>query len=144
VLIAVNRQAAITRAFLIGAACNLGANLLAIPAATLLLGRPEWALYAAAAITILSELVLYLVFRPLLTGEGLAPGVAGLSWRPLLAALAMGAVMLALRWPLGAPIGTAAAVIVAPPTYALALWLIGGVGAEERALAMRILGRGTG
>lgn len=142
VLIAVNRQAAITRAFVIGAAVNLALNLAAIPAASLLLGRPEWGLYAASAITILSELVLYLVFRPLLAGEGLAPGVARLSWRPLLASLAMGAAMLALRWPLGAPIGTAAAILVAPPVYALALWLLGGVGAEERALARRIMGRG--
>ena len=82
-----------------------------------------------------------MVFRPLLAGESLAPGVAGLAWRPLLASLAMGAAMLALRWPLGAPLGSAAAIIVAPPVYALALWLIGGVGAEERALVQRILGR---
>ncbi|WP_370650093.1 oligosaccharide flippase family protein [Oscillochloris sp. ZM17-4] len=141
VLIAVNRQAAITRAFVIGAAVNLALNLAAIPAASLLLDRPEWGLYAAAAITILSELVLYLVFRPLLAGEGLAPGVSRLSWRPLLASLAMGAAMLALRLPLGAPLGTALAILAAPPVYALALWLLGGVGAEERALAMRILGR---
>ncbi|MEI7645939.1 MAG: oligosaccharide flippase family protein [Chloroflexales bacterium] len=142
VLIAVSRQAAITRAFLIGAACNLAANLLAIPAATLLLGRPEWGLYAAAAITILSEFVLYMVFRPLLVSEGLAPGVAGLAWRPLLAALVMGSVMLALRWPLGAPLGSAAAILAAPPVYALALWLLGGVGADERALVKKIVGKG--
>ncbi len=141
VLIAVNRQAAITRAFLIGAVCNLAANLLSIPAATLLLGRPEWGLYAAAAITILSEFVLYMVFRPLLVSEGLAPGIAGLSWRPLLAALAMGAAMLALRWPLGSPLGSIAAILVAPPTYILALWLLGGVGDEERVLVKKILGK---
>src|SRR5690606_41318030 len=64
VLIAVNRQAAITRAFLLGAAFNLGANLLLIPLLATYLGRPEWGLYAAAAVTILSELVLYAVFRP--------------------------------------------------------------------------------
>lgn len=141
VLIAVNRQAAITRAFLIGAVCNLAANLLSIPAATLLLGQPEWGLYAAAAITILSEFVLYMVFRPLLVSEGLAPGIAGLSWRPLLAALAMGATMLALRWPLGSPLGSIAAILVAPPTYILALWLLGGVGNEERVLVKKILGK---
>ncbi len=141
VLIAVNRQAAITRAFLIGAAFNLAANLLAIPAATLLLGRPEWGLYAAAAITILSEFVLYMVFRPLLVSEGLAPGVARLAWRPLLAALAMGAAMLALRWALGAPSGSAAAIVVAAPSYVLALWLLGGVENEELALVRRMMGR---
>lgn len=141
VLIAVNRQAAITRAFIIGAVANLAMNLAAIPAASLLLGRPVWGLYAAAAITIVSELVLYQVFRPLLAGEGLAPGLARLAWRPLLAALAMGMVMVALRWPLGAPLGTAAAILAAPPAYALALWLLGGVGADERALVLRVLGR---
>ncbi|NTV62945.1 MAG: oligosaccharide flippase family protein, partial [Oscillochloris sp.] len=141
VLIAVSRQAAITRAFLIGAACNLALNLLAIPGAELLLGKPEWGLYAAALITILSEVVLYIVFRPLLTGEGLAPRIAHLSWRPLLAALAMGGAMAGLRWPLGAPWGTAAAILVAPPIYGLALWLLGGIGPDERALVRRIIAR---
>jgi O-antigen/teichoic acid export membrane protein len=140
-LIAVNRQSAITRAFLIGAAFNLAANLVAIPTATLLLGRPAWGLYAAAAITILSELLLYFVFRPLLRAEGLAPPLAALSWRPALAALAMGAAMLGVRlllpdWP-----GAIAAALAAPPVYAAALWALGGIGAEERALALRILGK---
>lgn len=140
-LIALDRQRSITTAFLIGAAFNLAANLVAIPAATLALGRPEWALYAAAAITIVSELVLYLVFRPLLRGEGLAPHLAALSWRPLLAALAMGAAMLGIKallpdWP-----GSVAAALVAPAAYGAALWALGGIGAEERALALRILGR---
>lgn len=140
-LIALDRQSSITRAFVIGAAFNLTANLVAAPVATLALGRPEWALYAAAAITILSELVLYLVFRPLLRQEGLPPPLAALSWRPALAALAMGAAMLGVKalipdWP-----GSVAAGLVAPAVYAGALWAAGGVGAEERALALRILGR---
>jgi hypothetical protein len=42
---------------------------------------------------------------------------------------------------LGAPIGTIAAILAAPPAYALALWLLGGIGAEERALVKRIMGR---
>lgn len=148
-LIAVDRQAAITRAFLIGAAFNFTTNLVAVPLASAALGRPEWGLYAAATITILSELVLYLVFRPLLRGEGLAPPLAAISWRPLLAALAMGAVMLGVRlavpawesavvpgWP-----GAALAALAAPPAYAAALWALGGIGADERALALRIIGR---
>jgi len=140
-LIAVNRQAAITRAFLVGASFNLAANLVAVPVASLVLGRPEWGLYAAAVITVLSELVLFLVFRPLLRAEGLTPPLLRLSWRPALAALAMGAAMLGLKllvagWP-----GALLAALVAPPVYAAALWAIGGIGAEERALALRILGR---
>lgn len=140
-LIALDRQSAITRAFLIGAAFNLAANLLAVPVASAVLGRPVWALYAAAIITILSELVLYLVFRPLLRSEGLTPPLLALSWRPALAALAMGAAMLGVQallpdWP-----GSIAAALVAPAVYGLALLAAGGIGAEERALAMRILGR---
>ena len=140
-LIAVNRQAAITRAFLIGAAFNLAANLVAVPVASLVLGRPEWGLYAAAVITVLSELVLFMVFRPLLRAEGLTPPLLRLSWRPALAALAMGAAMLGVKllvagWP-----GAILAALVAPLVYAAALWAIGGIGAEERALALRILGR---
>lgn len=141
VLIAVNRQTAITRAFLIGAAFNLVANLVAIPLASMALGRPEWGLYAAATITIISELVLYLVFSPLLRSEGLRPGLSGLSWRPFLAALAMGAAMIGLKlivrdWP-----GSLAAALTAPIFYGGALWALGGLGVEERALARRILGR---
>jgi O-antigen/teichoic acid export membrane protein len=140
-LIALDRQRAITTAFLIGAGFNLIANLIAIPLASLWLGRPDWGLYAAAGITILSELVLYLVFRPLLRGEGLPPRLAALSWRPALAALAMGAAMLGTQalianWP-----GSLAAALTAPLVYAGALWALGGLGAAERALALRILGR---
>jgi O-antigen/teichoic acid export membrane protein len=140
-LIAVNRQAAITRAFLIGALFNLATNLVAIPVAAVALGRPDWALYAAAVITVLSELVLYLVFRPLLAAEGLAPTLLRISWRPLLAALAMGAAMLGLKllvpgWP-----GALLATLGAPLVYGALLWGLGGIGAEERALALRVLGR---
>jgi O-antigen/teichoic acid export membrane protein len=140
VLIAVNRQAAITRAFLLGAGFNLLANLIAIPLAVSL-GRPAWALYAAAAITVLSELVLYAVFRPILRDEGLQPALAAISWRPALATLAMGAAMLAIKllvpgWP-----GAVVAGLVAPLVYAAALWAVGGIGAEERSLALRIIGR---
>lgn len=140
-LIAVDRQAAITRAFLIGAAFNFTANVVAIGVASVVLGRPEWGLYAAAVITILSEVVLYLVFLPLLRGEGLAPSLARMSWRPALAAVAMGAVMLGVKlivpgWP-----GAALAALVAPPVYAAVLWAVGGIGADERALALRIIGR---
>jgi O-antigen/teichoic acid export membrane protein len=131
VLIAVNRQHAITRAFLITALFNLCANLLAIP---------WFGLYAASVITILSEVVLLLVFLPLLRSEGIAPPLLALSWRPAAAALLMGIAMLAGK-PLGGGLGWLVAVLVAPPVYAAALWLLGAFGAEERALARRVLGR---
>ncbi|GAB4446575.1 MAG: flippase [Chloroflexi bacterium OHK40] len=142
-LIAVDRQAAITRAFLIGAAANIGANLIAIPTASIVLGQPAWGLYAAAVITILSELLLYVIFRPLLLAEGLRPPLLAVSWRPALAALAMGIAMLAALVTIpGSPWARAVvAALVAPPVYVAALWAIGGVGAAERELALRILGR---
>jgi O-antigen/teichoic acid export membrane protein len=143
VLIAANRQGAITRAFFVGALFNLAANLIAIPLATNVLLRPELGLYAAAVITILSEVVLLALFLPLLRGEGLAPPLLGLSWRPLGAALLMAAVMLAIRaaWPGASWLG----LLAGPPAYLAGLWALGAFGAEERALARRILGaRGEG
>jgi O-antigen/teichoic acid export membrane protein len=127
VLIAVNRQHAITRAFLIGALFNLLANLALIP---------TFGLYAASLTTIASEVVLLAVFLPLLRAEGLTPPLLRLAWRPVLAALAMGAAML-----LAGLLGWLAAVLVAPPVYAGVLWLLGGLGPEEVALARRVLGR---
>ncbi|HEU4321662.1 MAG TPA: oligosaccharide flippase family protein [Roseiflexaceae bacterium] len=127
VLIAVNRQGVITRAFAAGAAFNLAANLLAVP---------RYGLYAAAAITILSELVLLGLFLPALREEGLVPPLVALAWRPAAAALLMGLVLLAAL-----PLGWLAAALLATPVYAAALWLLGAFGAEERALVRRVLGQ---
>lgn len=132
IMIALDRQAAITRSFLIMATFNLVANLLLIPI---------YGIYAASILTVLSEIVLYLTFLPLLRREDAAPPLLALAWRPAAAALLMGAMMLAVR-PLGGAIGWLPATLLAPPTYAAALWLLGAFGAEERALARRVLGRG--
>ncbi len=140
VLIAINQQRAITRAFVIGALFNLAANLAAMATAANVLMQPRLGLYAASVITILSEVVLLLVFWPLLRSERLTPPLIALSWRPLLGSLAMGMVMLtALR--LGGWIGVVAAAVIALPVYGGALWAMGAFGPEERALALRVLGR---
>jgi O-antigen/teichoic acid export membrane protein len=141
-LIAVNQQRAITRAFVIGAVFNLAANLLAVPWFSRYLLMPSWSLYAAGAITLLSEIVLFLVFLPILRREQLAPPLFSLSWRPAVAAILMGAAMLAIRSfdPQAVWLALAAAV-VAPPVYLAALWLLGAIGVEERALVRRVLGR---
>lgn len=141
VLIALNQQRAITRAFLLGAAFNLIANLACMPLASYWLGRPELGLYAASAITIASEVVLLAVFWPLLRAAELAPPLLSLAWRPALAALAMGAAMLLPLSVLGGWGGTLGAIAIAPLVYAATLWGLGAFGADERALAMRILGR---
>jgi O-antigen/teichoic acid export membrane protein len=138
VLIAVGRQSAITRAFAIGAAFNLAANLIAMPVAAGVFGRPEYGLYAAAAITILSEMLLLALFRPTLRAEGLDPPLLRLAWRPALAALAMGLAMFALLVALPALPWLAA--LVGAPVYAVGLWAVGAFGVEERALARRVLG----
>jgi O-antigen/teichoic acid export membrane protein len=142
VLIAINRQRAITQAFLIGAAFNLLANLIAIPL---------FGLYAASAITILSEGVLFAVFAPLLRREGLAPPLLRLAWRPALAALIMAAAMLAVGLAFsGAPSATEARIhwprllamaAVAAPSYAAALWLLGAIGPAERSLLRSLRSR---
>ncbi len=140
VLIAVNRQQAITRAFGIAVICNLVANLIAIPVATHVLLQPQLGLYAASGITILTEVVLFVVFLPLLRREGLTPPLLALAWRPGLAAVLMGAAMGSVLLVTGTW-GWLLAALVALPTYTLALWLLGAFGAEERALALRVLGR---
>ncbi len=140
VLIAINRQGAITRAFVIAAGFNLAANLIAMPVATYALNAPHLGLYAASVITILTEIVLLAVFLPLLRHEALMPPLLRLAWRPALAALLMGVLMQAALWLPGAW-GWIVAVVLALPAYVGALWWLGAFGAEERALAQRILGR---
>lgn len=127
VLIALNQQWVITRAFLIGALVNLGANMLCIP---------WFGLYAASVITILSEVVLFLVFLPLLRREQLTPPLFSLAWRPVLAALVMGGAMLGVE-----PWGWGIAVLVAGPVYGGMLWMLGAVGPHERELLRRAFRR---
>jgi O-antigen/teichoic acid export membrane protein len=132
VLIALNQQAAITRAFVIGAAFNLSTNLLLVP---------HFGLYAASVITILSEVVLLAVFLPLLRRAGLTPPLLQLAWRPLLAAGLMGVGLGALRWA-GVPLHWIGQAMLAVPVYVLGLGLLGAFGRSERALLRRVLGRG--
>lgn len=143
VLIAIDRQSSITRAFVIGAIFNFCTNLALIPLLAIWLGRPEWALYAAAGVTILSELVLYAVFRPLLHSEGLGPNLTGLVWRPALATLAMGGLMFGCTLISPGWWDSIVAALLAPPAFLIALWATGGVGADERALVLRIIGRSS-
>jgi hypothetical protein len=86
--------------------------------------------------------VLFLVFLPVLRREQLTPPLFALSWRPAVAALVMGAAMLAIRsFDPELQLLALAAVVAAPPVYLAALWLLGAFGVEERALMRRVLGR---
>jgi O-antigen/teichoic acid export membrane protein len=127
VLIALQRQSAITIAFGIAAVFNLTLNLLFIP----LFGY-----VAAAAITIATEVVLLAPFMWTLRREGAQPQLLRLTWRPAVAAALMGGAMGAAD-----TIHVALAILIAPPAYGAALWALGAFGVEERALARRVLGR---
>ena len=128
VLIAVDRQRAVTAAFTLGVVFNLGANLLLVP---------RYSFYAAAAITVATEVVLLI---PLVRAVGNALGelhLIGAVARPAMAAAAMGVVVMA-GWRLG-PLPAAALGVVA---YVPALFGAGAVGRREARIALALLGRG--
>lgn len=127
VLIALRRQRAITVAFVIGAAFNLGMNLLLIPA---------YGYLAAAVVTVATELVLLLPFLRTLRHEGTMPPLVHLMWRPAVASLVMGAAV----WPVLA-LSPRLAIAVAAPVYLAALWALGAFGPEERAMMRRMFRR---
>ena len=120
ILIAVNRQRFLTLAFVIGAAFNLAANLVAIPL---------FSFYGAAAITILSELILLVPFYYAVRQElGPVPWL-DLIWKPAAAA----SIMALALWPLRqgnlvVVLGAGAAV------YLAALFLLRTFDEEDRAL----------
>jgi O-antigen/teichoic acid export membrane protein len=99
VLIAIDQQRFLTKAFLIGATFNVGANLIAISL---------FSYKGAAVVTILSELVLLVPFYWAVRKHlGSLPWVS-IFWQPTLAAAAMAGAMWLLRgipWPLLIPVG---------------------------------------
>ena len=134
VLIAAGQQRLITRAFALTTGFNLAANLLL---------TPRYGYVAAALITVASEVVLLVPFLGYLrrhVGQLPEPGTL---LRPLAAAAAMGATSWAVyrglaNWPLVAPW---AAVAIGGLVYLAALLATRGIGATERRLALRLLGR---
>lgn len=87
VLIAINQQAFLTRAFLLVFSFNLIANLLFIP---------QYSYQASAVITVLSEVVLLFPFYYAIRKHLASVPWWGLAWRPGTASLAMGAILLLL------------------------------------------------
>jgi len=80
-LIAINQQRFLTRAFLIGLAFNIVANLIFIP---------QYGYQAAAVITILSEIALFLPFYYGVRKHLTSIPWLSLAWRPTLSTLFMG------------------------------------------------------
>ncbi len=88
VLIALNQQRFLTRAFLFGAAFNILSNLILIP---------RYGYIAASAITALSEVALLIPFYYCVRKNLTKLPWMDLFWRPVLAAAAMAAVMWLMR-----------------------------------------------
>jgi len=129
VLIAVDEQRWITKSFLIAAAFNILANLALIPP----FGYP-----AAAFITILSELVLFVPFY-----WGVRRHVGTVPWeevlpRPALAALAMAAALWAAR-----PVTFLISLPLAGVIYLGGLLLLGAITEEDRRVLRRLVPGGT-
>ncbi len=125
VLIALDQQRFLTKAFLIGVAFNVAANLIAIPL---------FSYKGAAVVTILSELALLVPFYYAVRKHlGPLPWLS-LFWRPLVAAGVMAGVMGGVRgipWLLLIPVGAI--------VYLAALALIGGFRQSDMDLLRRVI-----
>lgn len=133
VLIAAGMQRAITPAFALTFAFNLGANLIF---------TPRYGFVSASLITVISEVVLIVPFLWFLRRRMVTLPAPGIALRPIAAAAAMGL----LGWLIVRALGNAAvapwlAALLGGAAYCAVLILIGGIGATERRLALRLLGR---
>jgi O-antigen/teichoic acid export membrane protein len=131
VLIAVNQQHYLTRAFVLGVGFNIVGNLLVIP---------RFGYVGAAIVTIFSEFsLLFPFYASVRRHVGVVPWVSIFA-RPLLATAAMGGTVYGLMqvgvnlW-----IATAVSVVV----YASVLWLAGAQRGEEMGVLLRALSRGS-
>ena len=130
VLIAVNQQHYLTRAFMLGVVCNVVGNLLVIP---------RFGYVGAAIVTIISEFSLLIPFYlSVRRNVGVVPWWS-IFVRPLLATVAMGSAIVALGM---AGVNVWLATGVGVLVYALALWLLGALRGEEMSVLRRALMRG--
>ncbi len=125
VLIAIDQQRFLTKAFLIGVSFNIVANLLVIPV---------YSYKGAAVVTILSEFALLIPFYYAIRKHlGRLPWFS-LFWRPTVASVVMAVVMWLLSglpWPFLIPVGGA--------VYLVVLTLIGGFRQPDMDLLGRLL-----
>jgi O-antigen/teichoic acid export membrane protein len=126
VLIALGQQRFLTRAFIIGVAFNVLANLIAIP---------PMSYVGAALVTIFSEMVLLIPFYYSVRKNLAAVPFFEIAWRPIMSSGVMG---IALWW-LVAQVGLLLAVPLAGMVYLSVLIGLGTLGEDERALLQRIV-----
>ena len=127
VLIAADQQRYLTKAFAFGVVFNLVGNLLLIP---------TFSFIGAAAVTILSEICLLILFaRRVHRSVGVAPW-PDLVWRPLVSAAAMGCLLYLLS---AAGVNQWLAILPGLAVYAGAFALIGGLADADLQVAARSL-----
>ncbi len=123
VLIAVDQQRFLTRAFVIGVVFNVVANLIFVP---------RYSYMASAVITIFSEFSLLIPFYYAVRRYVAPVPWASVIWQPAVATAAMGAVLwVGARWSLWA------AVVLSAPVYALALVALGVFRQPDMAVLLR-------
>ena len=131
VLIAVNQQHYLTRAFIMGVVFNVVGNLIVIP---------RFGYLGAAVVTIFSELsLLFPFYYSVRRNVGVVPWVS-IFVRPLLATVAMGGGVYALlQVGVNLWVATALGVLV----YVGVLWLLGAMRGEEMTVLRRALVKGN-
>jgi O-antigen/teichoic acid export membrane protein len=125
VLIAVGQERVQIRAFIAGVAFNVAANLIFLPL---------FSYRAAAATTILSEVVLLGIFNVYLRQRMPEVGWLRLLWRPAAVTLAMVAFMA-----LGATVHLGLGLALGLAVYPVGLWLMRVFGEEERRILQSLL-----
>ncbi len=125
VLIALDEQRFLTRAFIIGLIFNIAANLIAIPALTY---------RGAALVTVLSEFALLIPFYYALRKHMEPLPILDLFWRPAVAAAVMGAVLYFL-----VPQSIFLALLAGSLVYVIVLVGTGALGPDEWLLLYRLV-----
>jgi O-antigen/teichoic acid export membrane protein len=125
-LIAVDQQRALTRAFLVGLAFNVAANLILIP---------RFSYLAAAVVTIFSEIVEGAAFYVYVRRHIGPVRWAGVLGRPVLAAGVM--ILVTWIWASGGAAGVG--LLYGSLAYAATLWLAGALAPDEAAMLAPLL-----
>ncbi|MBI3741810.1 MAG: polysaccharide biosynthesis C-terminal domain-containing protein, partial [Chloroflexi bacterium] len=126
VLIALGQQRFLTKAFIIGVAFNVAANVIVIPALSYV---------GASLVTIFSEMVLLIPFYYAVKKNLAGIPFFTIAWQPALAAALMGVAL----WVITPRVGLVFAIPLAGLIYGILLIGLGTFGAEERALARRLV-----